>query len=328
MTKSTIALEARNTAPQTPLAELREALDGIETRLGRMGISSSEDTAEIPALFDLANAIQTQLAPSEAELAIVKSRLNSLAAQYRSKGRKFLKTVGGADKLVEMREARQPASDAWWWYLDQYLEEQRREAWRTTRRSLLIAGSIFAVVVAIYMIFLRPDKATRDRLAYSTNADQLMRSGDLPGALEQIELALVAAPEDSELWATKGAIQEALGQTTAASESFETSLRYAASLQEFLAVRTQGYLAAGLVDAALASAEELVALEPQSAAAYLQLASAQVNAGLIYEAYLSYETAAARAGEADQPELEGIARVQMAYLTMQLTGPQVSTPTP
>lgn len=309
----------------TPSAQLRELLGQLEVHIGKLEHDSGEEARKIPALFDAANAIIAELEHAGASILAEKARFETISASFRRKAKTFLRMVGGIGAFIALREERNPEARQWWWFIDQWVADQARGRRRRQLKSLLIGAVVLVVLAGVYALFLRPDAATRERFRRQQVAEQFAQAGEYAAALDEVNAALIVAPNDASLLAFKGILQAQLGLEAEAVTTFAA----ADSRERFFLIRAQVYLTLGMSETMLADAEAAIAINPQSARGYLYLGQANANLGNLLEARTQYEEAARLAGEAGDSELEAIARVQMAYLYQQIPAPSsAATPAP
>ncbi|HOU15150.1 MAG TPA: hypothetical protein PKZ84_18740 [Anaerolineae bacterium] len=311
----------------TPSAQLRELLGQLEVHIGKLEHDSAEEARNIPALFDAADTVIAELKQADAPLSAELARFDTISASFRRKARTFLRKVGGIAALNTLREERHPEAAQWWWFIDQWVAEQSRGRRRRQLKSLLIAAAILVVLAGVYALFLRPDAATRERFQRQQMAEELARTGEYTAALDEVNAALVVAPDDVNLLAFKGVLQARLGLEAEATTTFAAAEAAAASREDFLLIRAQIYLTLDMTEVVLADAQAAIAANPQSARGYLYLAQANANLGNITEALNQYDEATRLADEAEDAELAALARVQKAYLYQQMLAPPLTTPT-
>ncbi len=305
----------------TPAAQVRELLGQLEAHIGKLEHDNREEARKILPLFDAADAIIAELEHAGAPLSTEKSRFETISASFRRKARTFLRKAGGLDAFITLRRERNPEAAQWWWFIDQWVADQDKAQRRRQVKSLLIGAVVLAVLAGMYALFLRPDDATLERVRRQQAAEQFAQSGEYAAALDEVNAALMVAPDDASLLAFKGILQTQLGLETEAATTFAAAEAASDSREHFFLTRAQVYLTLSVFEAVLTDAEAAIAANPQSARGYLYLADANANLGNLLEAQTQYEEAARLAGKAGDAELEAIARVQMAYLYQQMLAP-------
>lgn len=325
MNRSRVSVAAKIKGARTPAEELRGTLSQLEARVGKLTFAEAETPAEILLLLDRADALMQELSEQGFDLHAERARLSTVTQQFRKKSKAFLQQIGGVEGLQELREEADPPAANWWWYIDRALSEERRTRRTRTLRTLAAAAVILAVVAGLYMLFLAPDEATRQRYLYEQRAERALTEGDPVRAAQEIGQALAYAPDDVDLLILQGVSLHLSGREDDAQAAFTAARTATSNLETFYAGRAQVYLLADRPDLALEDTQEMVELNPDSALAYLQMGSANQALGDYLEASKNYETASELARAAGQAELEGIARVQLANLTMLMSAPQLDT---
>ncbi len=313
----------------TPSAQLRELLDQLEVLIGKLKYEGLEEARKIPVLFDAADALMKELAQSGVPLQAETVRFESLTALFRRKAKLFLRKLGGAEALIVLRREHNPDAGRWWWFIEQWLKEQAALQRRRQVKVLLIGAVILAVLAGVYALFLRPDPLMVEVLRRQQAAEELARTRDYQAALREINAALELTPTNPSLLTLKGIMQAQLGLKAEAATTFAAAEAATENREQFLLLRAQTYLSIDMPAAALIDATAAIALNPQSGRGYLFLGQANANMGNLLEAQRQYEEAARLATEAQDVELEAMARVQLAYLYQgMLAVPPTATPKP
>jgi len=312
---------------QTPAEELRQILTRLEGRVGRIGYGEKAAAAEILDLLDQADALIKQITTTGGDLAAEATRFNTITRQFDKKKAAFLKEVGGAEALRQLRATRVPEEEHWWWYADVRLDEEHRLHRTHVLQRAGIATVVLIILTGLYMLFLAPDEATRERFRHEHNAEQALIDGNPAAALVEADLALSWAPDDDELLILKGIALELQGKTEQAQALYDRAQELLGDTETFLASRAQTYMLAGHSDLALADAQHIIELDPNSALGHFLLGNANASLGNYYEAADNYERASELADATGQTELQGMARVQLANLTMLMQAPDLGTGT-
>lgn len=302
----------------TPPEQLREALTQLENKLGKLEHSEREEALDILLLFDRAFTLLTELQAQGATLPGEQARFETVTKMFRKKAKLFLRTVGGMPAFRRGRVIPPPDSARWWWFVDAWHAEQQRAQLMRTLRLLGIAAALFAVFTMLYMVFLSPDKATREWIHHQNEAERLAVSGDYANALAEVNAALAAKPNIMELHVLKGILEERLEQTQAAKKSFLQAQVLANNQEDLLLERAQKYLLFGAPDQAMADADAILADNAKSASGYLLKAQTYESRNALAEADNAYAIAIELAAAADQIELEALVRVQRAYLLQRM----------
>jgi tetratricopeptide (TPR) repeat protein len=321
-------------AARTPAEELRVTLGRLEAQVGKLGHGDKEEPVELLLALDRAAALLDELEEQGTSLSGERGRFETMVQQYRRKGKRFLKNVGGRSALQQMRVAqpRTPSQENWWWYIDEQLEAEQRIRRRGALRSFAIASAVLLVVTVLYRLFLMPDEATRMRYRYEQSAEQALMMGEPAEALVAVEEALTYAPDDGSLLLLRAVTLFVLDEPEQADSAFAEAMAVFEDETTYLSSRAQAYMIANRPDLALEDAERMIAIDESNAFAHFQAGNAKGSMGQYIEATIYYEKAGELARQAGQTELEGMARVQLANLMMLMTSPQFATgettPTP
>jgi tetratricopeptide (TPR) repeat protein len=189
-------------------------------------------------------------------------------------------------------------------------------------RRLLRLGAVVVVImlvaVALYQRFLAPDPATRERIRHESRAEILIAEGDIAGALGEVEQALAIASGDPSLLVLKGALQGELGRAAAAEETFAVAETAFGDRESLLLARARAYLLLNRPEAALADAQGVVELNPESAAGYMLLGHAYDQLEDYMEALFAYQQVVTLAEEQGDFQLAGTARINVGLLMQRL----------
>lgn len=315
MVKSSFYVENR---PLTRADELRHQLDELEAKIGRLGYGLGREALTILPLFDAVSATMASFQAEGQSMRAEWARLETASAALRRKATVFLREVGGAGVLQDARRTQQLPPANWWWFLDRWVADKRRAQLRQLLMTAAGTVGVLLLLFALYQRFLAPDPATRARLEHEQAAENLVLEGDLATALSEVDQALAIAPGDPSLLIFKGGLQQALGQKAAAEETFSQAEAAFGDREAFLLARGQMYLRLDQAQAALADAEAVVKLNPESASGFLLLGRANEWLENYQQAIAAYEQAANLADAQGNSQIAVIARVNMGVLMQRL----------
>jgi cytochrome c-type biogenesis protein CcmH/NrfG len=313
--KSPFFVEAK---PLTRVDLLRERLDQLDSSVGRLGNTGlKEDALKIPELFDQAVEFLEELKQEGVTAAEEETRLETIEAQFKQKSTLFLRMSGGAQAFWETRRVVNPGPERWWWFIDQWLAEQRKRQAKSLAIKIGIVVVVLVVVGVIYQAFLAPSPQDRARMDFENAADQALLQNDAQGALREIEKALSIAPQNAELLIKKGVLQELLSMDAEAAQAYSQAEILLGDRKEFLLMRAQTYLGVGSLEAGMADAQAVLEIDPGSPEAMLMVGQAYELQGKYAEAVDAYEKTGQLADARNLPSITALARVRLAYL-MQL----------
>jgi len=311
---------------------------GLNARLDRLDILVSKlepmtGKGALAILFemDAIGAELEELRRSGASLKAEESQFETAGAGLKKQAGTFLRAVGGVNAFQEERSHRSPTRSEWWWYVDELFQQQRISSIKRIVTILVIAAVVVAALVVVYQKFLAPGPevvARYDALQQSTN---LAGQGKYAEALAAVQTGLAAVPDDPELLLMEGVLYDAQGNQEQASAIFTQARQKIGNGENFYLARCQDYLSLGKNEEALADAQTALAVNPDSAAGYFFLGSAQEALKQVAAALASYQKAAELADAQGLTSLMGEIKLRMGYL-MQAAGaglPVVTvTPTP
>jgi tetratricopeptide (TPR) repeat protein len=181
-------------------------------------------------------------------------------------------------------------------------------------RVLAGVAAIVAVLVAVYMLFLRPDEATRRRYDLVARGDSQIDLGDYEAALALYEQALEVAPDDPEVNLTMGMLYEALGDLAEAEEYYARASQLYGERKVFLTMKSQRYLMLGWPEKSEEAALSAIELDDEYALAYCNLGGAYELQGRVGEAIVATQRCADLASEQGMDELYVIAASRLGML--------------
>jgi tetratricopeptide (TPR) repeat protein len=272
---------------------------------------------ELLSFFQHLDALSTgyaQLEQKGVDLRPERSRLETVQRILADKDRIVVRALASRGGLGLHRAKFDPPEDHSWWYLDQLVAQRRARKLKRLARGSLIGAVVLAILVVLYVRFLRPDEATRQRYEYIFSGESSIQRGDYVAALGAYERALAIAPDNPEINMMVGVMREALGQPDEAESPYQRAEELYGSRATFLAMRAQQYTTLGWYEQAEADALEAIELDDQFPIAYCSLGSAFDGQEKLPQAIAAFQTCADLAREQDQNELYVIATTRLAYL--------------
>jgi tetratricopeptide (TPR) repeat protein len=304
---------------------LNDILDKIENNLGKLGEGMNVDPKEILYEMDEAS-VRLKNAPTQEHLPkSEEAQFEYIGKSLQKYAKLFLRSLGGPAALNTLRTRENPPAENWWWFIDQWIEQNRRAAVRKAVITTGIFVIVFASLIIVYQRFLAPDKLTQQKFDSISNAQQYMASSDYAKALDQINIALAGAPNDTDLLIYKGVLLMKLDQKAEADKVFAQAESILNNHETLLTTRTLYYLQAGDAQSAGVSAQDLIDYNPKSAEGYFYLAKSQEILGDQLTALDNYDKAFTLADEQGKAELAATIKISMAMM-MQSMNSQFPTP--
>ncbi len=304
-----------------------ETLDQLEIEVSKLGQSMSVKGEEIlyglDAVRGRLDGLETQGRTAKGE----EAQFEFVANTLKKNSRAFLRAIGGTKNMRALRLERQPDQKAWWWFLDEIRSKELKDTLR--KRAFWLIGIIVVLLIiyVAYQHFLAPSPATQAAYLYESDIETSLTSGDLNGALTQVNQGLAIAPNDVTLLILKGITQNKLRQTADGTQTFAQAEKLVGNQESFLLQRALIYIRAGDYQSAMGDTQAIIAIDPQSAEGYFYEGMSYQNLNDSLNAYNSFDTAQKLADSQGKTELVATIRVDMALLLQNMGVPAVPTPT-
>ena len=314
MSDHEIKLDYLKQRPQTNLEKLRVNLDQLERLVGSLRYLEAEEAKRIPVLFDqIADGFRS-VEQSGSNLRGERTQLETAQIDFERQVASYIRILGGRQAVRELRRERQPDLQQWWWYPDRRLAER----WMVRSKKWIVWMGLAAVVliglVVFYQRYLVPDEATQTSLTHKFDAENLASQGEYRAALEEIDLAIAARPDQIDLYLFKGVLAEILGENDTAADAFRVAEIGTPSRVIFLISRASEYLRYKQPGLAIEDAQAVQDLDPNQASAYLILGQAYETSGDFQKAIDNYRLADQVATEQNDAQVQVIARMSIGQL--------------
>lgn len=297
---------------QTAADELRTVLAQSEDRIVKLGgrKAAEELYSGMDRLAELWPVIQETGVDVRGEW----TRWESLQAQFKTRGTKVLAAWGGSQALQKARAAAAPDTSDWWWWLDEWVAQKRRRRLLKTAGILATVISVAAIGLFLVNRLFPVDERVREAYTLRTNSEAAIMTGDYEQAINSMKQAVAILPEDPSLHIMYGVLADLKGDAITAAKAWDTAR---ALLQgndsEFLVQRGMAYGQTNQFDKSVQDELAAIALDPNSAKAYLYLGAAYEGQDKITEALDAFTKASDLSSDTD-PELTVMARTRMASL--------------
>jgi tetratricopeptide (TPR) repeat protein len=285
----------------------------------RPGIDADQVTDLLYLLDRIANGYQ-ELNESGVDLRPEASRIETVHGIMQEKGPVAVRALWERGGLAQLRAEINPPPEHWWWYLDQYVAERKKQRVRRLLIGTGITVLVLAVLVTAYMLFLRPDEATRMRYEHVFDAEASLQEADYAAALESYQQAYQIAPDDPEVNLMIGIMYEALDRPAEAADQYAMTEALYETPALFLAMRSQKYSLLGWYDQAEADGLKAIEADDQLPIAYCALASAYEGTIQVREAIDALQTCADLARAQGQDQLYVIAASRLATMLQMPSG--------
>jgi len=273
----------------TPADRLRELLTEAEIVVSNLK-GAGEKAVRLLQLLDEIESEQTKLSRTGIDLRPEEGRIVGLCSSLRRQKATFVCELRRGGGLAALRAQRQPAEEAWWWFLDRDLAMERKKAAR--RYGLIALGVAILVVVGVVIFrrFFSPDSLVVEIYSnQTTGMDEIMR-GNYAAAIPYFEQNLILAPDEAEWPIRLGVLQQIAGDAGRSQVLFDLGRELSANDANFYLQRAQVYSEINSHENALQDAEKVTRLDPSLPMAFLLLGRSHAGLGHNREAIAAYET--------------------------------------
>lgn len=296
------------------LKTINAKLDLVDSLLPRIDGKPSPLVDQIFVYLDEIHNEMKLLQENTVEKAKIESQMKYITNRIFASASILLRSYGGKKALAETRQKRSIPEERWWWYLDNYLKDKRKQSFRRAGIIGLISVVVIAIMVLIYNQFIAPPPEVRARMDYEDKIDDLIAVGDFAGAMNEIEPALALTPDYYPLWIKKGVLAYVLGDEQTEFQSYEKAMQLSSNPEFFYYERANIFMQFGLYDEVLAEADNLQEINPDSAEAFLFKGLVLETRGQLDEALVAFEKAATLAEEQNKTQLAATVRVRMGMM--------------
>ena len=216
--------------------------------------------------------------------------------------------------MEEARAAATPDKSHWWWWLDEVVAQKRRSRLLKTAGTLAAVIAVAAIGLLLVNRLFPVDERVREAYTLRTNSEAAIITGDYEQAIDSMKQAVAIMPEDPSLQIMYGVLADLRGDSITAEQAWDTARSLLSGKEgEFLVQRGMAYGQTNQFDKSVQDELAAIALDPNSARAYLYLGAAYEGQNKITEAIDAF-TKASDLSSATDPELTVMARTRMASL--------------
>ncbi len=304
-----------DTTPETDLERLRDLVGECERMVANLRGSGSEVVRLLESLDEivgLAEKLQDEGADIRPEL----GRIDSVLMQLRKRAGAVVREAKAAGGLSSLRQERHPSDDRWWWYLDDFVRERRKKA---ATKAIVGVFLVLLLIFGGYHLFnlvFPPNPVASKVAALEADAARAIEEKDYQAALDAYREAVATDPTDGVLRVWESVLAHLVGDAGESAEA-EKAARKLLTEPVFYTQRGLVYLNLGMPEKAESNLRHAVELDPSKPMAYYLLGNAVAAQGRVQEAVADYDKAAAMAKAQGDFRMEGLARVQKAYVLQQ-----------
>ena len=272
----------------------------------------------IQELFPELEALGVDLRAERGRWEEVQGAVRRHAGDLRSE----LAPLGGLKTLREALPEAPDPEERWWWWLD---VTARKHLGKKVLVTLVVAAGILLVMLGglwAFNKFFPVDPNVSIAYEHKSNAENLVLEGKYQEAIDELEAARQAQPDDLDVLTMLAALYDLTGEEDAATpvlrKLFET---YPQAVVH--AGMAQAYAAAGDARKAQALARMAIEEDPANPQGWLVSGMAYEAEGDVQSAMNAYQKAAEVANAARDYQTEAFAKVRLATL---LQKPQLPAP--
>ena len=321
--KADAKLKSLQNRSGTDAGILREELRELEIAVSRLSDLTSGSALDLLLLFDNVDKALDKLQEGGMNLTSELGLFEGISTRFRKKGGLFIRKIGGVQILSDARVNRKPEPEQWWWFIDKSLARYKRQRIKRSLRIGVVIVGVFIIAVLIYNKFLAPDPSVVASYTLRQTTESALAEGNFEVALTQIREAITYTPEDPVLSVLEGVILDALNKPKEAGSSFAIAKDQFITEDLFYNERARIYLMLSDAESALADIKSAIAINPNSAIAYLNQGQAYELMGDFNHAVESYKNADFLAQKADNIPLQVIIRMNLSNAYQRIGLPAV-----
>ncbi len=293
---------------------LNDLLDYLEAQLGRVGQGISINPEKVLLGLDEASRRIAKSKEDGRDVRVEVAQFDYIQKVIRNNKRAFLRSIGGKQGLFTLRDRYQPSRENTWWYVDEGIEADMKQAVKRWLVASAIGMVVIVIAVIAYRLFLAPSPEELAKMEAVNQSQNLIESQDFRGALTAVDAALALTPDDVDLIILKGVLLEKIGEQNGAKSQFQRAESQFKSLEEFLLSRAMSYLQIGEAEKSLADSQAVLAENPDSAQGLYFSGRAMEMLGDYQGAINAYNTGSELALAQGNPQLAGTIKVNLAML--------------
>ncbi len=307
-----------DTTPDTDLERLRKALDECE-RLATNVKGSGAGVAKLLEEMDEVDALTSRLRQEGADIRSELTRLESIQMRLQDRASDVVREAAAAGGMASLRASVRPPRDRWWWYLDDLVRRRRK---RTIVRAILGVLLAFALIFGGYhllMVVFPPNPVASKVVSLEADASRALEDGNFQAALDDYREASQVDPSDGSLRIWVAVLADRVGDAEESKEATAAARKLLPGANFYIR-RGYVYLDLGSLDKAAADLERAIELDPSSAMAYYLHGNVMAAQRHVQKAIADYDKAAELAKAQGDARMEGLARIQKAYVLQSGSG--------
>ena len=301
----------------SPADRLRMELKLLEDRAVTLHKQDKNALADYLAHMDESAKLFAQLDKIDgSNTAAEQARWETVQKIFSRRAQVFLRIIGGKSALQALRPTDAHPDSHPWWFLDALVAQRRAKA---RKRALTIGGVVAAIITVLIILFntvLKPDPAILAKTRHFDAAlEALIQNQGYAAALDEIEQALVALPNDTDSLVFKGELLLKLGKNAEAEKVFSQAEAQSTAPETVPFARGNILFQMGDIDGALVQAERVLAINPNYAEGWFLAGQVYLQQKKTGDAYDAFSRAADLAFAQENDTLYAMAKMNMVYIT-------------
>ncbi len=301
----------------SPADRLRAELKLLEDRAVALPKKDKDAIVDYLAHLDTTQKLFAHLQKIEgSNTAAEQSRWDTVQKHFFRRAKIFYHILGGKSALRALRpEDARPDSHPWW-FLDDFVAAQRAKA---RKRAFIISGvtgGIVAVLIILFNTLLKPNPTVIAKTRHFDAAlEALTQNQGYAAALNEIDQALAAMPNDTDSLVFKGELLLKLGRNAEAESVFSQAEALASTPDAISLARGSILFQMGDVDGSLVQTQRVLKINPNSAEGWFLAGQIYLQQKKNGDAYDAFSRAADLAFAQENDSLYTIAKMNMVYIT-------------
>lgn len=301
----------------SPADRLRTELKLLEDRAVTLPKQNKKSLVDYLTHMDKCAELFSQLNKIKGTNTVAEQgRWDTVQKHFFRRAKIFYHTLGGKSALIALRPKTARADSNPWWFLNDFVAVQRAKA---RKRAFIISGimgAIIAVLIILFNTVLKPDPAVIAKTRHFDAAlEALTQKQGYAAALNEIDQALVALPNDTDSLVFKGELLLKLGRNAEAESVFSQATALSTTPDAIPLARGSILFQMGDIDGSLVQTQRVLEINPDSAEGWFLAGQIYLQQKKSGNAYNAFSRAADLAFAQENDTLYTMAKMNMVYIT-------------
>ncbi len=280
--------------------EINRRLDQIENEMSYFDMDLHRGSINLLIMMDEVARLISAEGWRPESLKAEQSQFEHIKAGLAKRAGKIVKAAGGSQSYQYERDKHQPPVENEWWYLDDFLRNNRKK-WARKALPRLAGGLIICILlIIVYHRFLAPDPRLIAKFDHQNSAIDAMLGMQYQRGLNEANAALAYDPKDVESLELKGMALTMLGNSNEASLVYLKAQDAAGGEAKLYETRSLEWITVNEPSRALGDAQEAILLDQKSVEGYWYRGKAEVLLGKYQNAEDDFNQAISLANQENQ----------------------------